>query len=124
MTIFASYLEFINRKKRLTLEQFARRRNPFKVGIKYNLDPTEPRVTGSERRKLKRQRRDSPRKWNDSNWAKLLTDERYRDPTTYEGKLFRSRFRVPYPKFMEICQKCRDSGEFNEAEKDCCNHFQ
>ena len=119
MTIFSSYFEYISRKKRLALLQYTRRKNPNKVGIKFNIFPNEVRRTGSECRRYRR--RNANKKWDDSMWANMLQDDRCRDPCSPQGKSFRNRFRVPYPKFEEICWKLKESGKFMKQEKDCCN---
>jgi hypothetical protein len=40
----------------------------------------------------------------ESTWGRMLKDPRTMDPQSREGKLFRERFRVGYPKFMELVE--------------------
>ena len=50
-----------------------------------------------------------------STWGRMLQSERVTDPTDRKGgKLFRRRFRVPYPIFLQLVQTARASGEFTE----------
>lgn len=50
-----------------------------------------------------------PRKnQNESTWAHMLLDPRIQDPTTREGKLFRRRFRVPYPIYVYLLNICNE----------------
>jgi hypothetical protein len=113
MTIYSSLSDYINRNKRERRLQFLKQHKAYKLGIRNNIYYNNE----SERRRRKSM---NVGNWVDSTWSKMLTDVRYRDPSSPEGKLFRSRFRVPYPKFLEICRICRDSGKFNKAERDCC----
>lgn len=67
-------------------------------------------------------------KWNESTWSKVLVDETHRNPSHYNGKSFRRRFRVPYEIFVKICDLCRTAKDpedarlpwFNKAVVDCC----
>lgn len=45
--------------------------------------------------------------YRSTEWGKLVTDPRVRDPSSKKGKIFRRRFRVPYAVFSWICTKCR-----------------
>ena len=50
-----------------------------------------------------------------STWGRKLQSERVTDPTGRKGgKLFRRRFRVPSPIFLQLVQTARASGEFTE----------
>ncbi len=40
-----------------------------------------------------------------SNWSVMLEDPRIKNPQTREGKLFRRRFRVPYPIYEQLLSK-------------------
>ena len=40
--------------------------------------------------------------YNKTKWGALLVDHNTRRPTTYQGKLFRRRFRVPFQAFDEV----------------------
>ena len=55
----------------------------------------------------------------DSTWGKILRDKKFRDPTMRRGgKLFRRRFRVPYPMFLELVKITRENKWFSEGP-DC-----
>ncbi len=43
--------------------------------------------------------------YNESAWGRQLRDPAIRNPLSTKGKLFRRRFRVPYPVFEEILGK-------------------
>ena len=45
-----------------------------------------------------------------------ITDERYKDPESRWGKIFRRRFRVPYPMFTKIVEIVRSKGWFKETQ--------
>lgn len=50
-----------------------------------------------------------------SDWGRMLLNERIKDPADRKGgKLFRKRFRVPYPLFEKMVQMTRDAGWFSE----------
>ena len=50
-----------------------------------------------------------------STWDRRLQSERVTDPNDRKGgKLFRRRFRVPYPIFLQLVQLARASREFIE----------
>jgi hypothetical protein len=40
--------------------------------------------------------------YSESAWGRMLRNPNIKDPTTVAGKLFRRRFRVPYPLFEDI----------------------
>ena len=57
------------------------------------------------------------RKWEDrlnymaSTWGRMLQSNRINDPTDRKGgKLFRRRFRVPYPIYLQIVDITKASG--------------
>lgn len=51
-----------------------------------------------------------------STWGRMLLNERIKDPADRKGgKLFRLRFRVPYPLFEKMVEMTRESGWFTEA---------
>jgi Plant transposon protein len=65
------------------------------------------------------------RKWEErppyhmSPWGRMLVHPRTKDPTDRKGgKLFRRRFRVPFPLFERITEMTRINAWFSE-EKDC-----
>jgi hypothetical protein len=53
-------------------------------------------------------------------YAEYLTDQTYRDPGHKNGKLFRRRFRIPFPVFEKLLKILEDSKKFEKAEFDCC----
>jgi hypothetical protein len=58
--------------------------------------------------------------FKESCWYRLYLDQdhiSYRDPTSKEGKLFRRRFRVPYPIFSRIVEILNDSNKFKNIDK-------
>lgn len=60
--------------------------------------------------KPKRRRRTIPRTiYEATTWGVLLKDPRIQDPSTPQGKLFRTRFRVPYPKFLELVEFSKEN---------------
>ena len=51
-----------------------------------------------------------------STWGRMLQSNRINDPTDRKGgKLFRRRFRVPYPIYLQIVDTTRASGLFTES---------
>ena len=50
--------------------------------------------------------------YEDSAWARFLRRPDIKDPGTKDGKLFRRRFRVPYPVFVDICRTLVERAEF------------
>ena len=68
------------------------------------------------------------RKWEgrpnymESTWGRMLQSNRINDPTDRKGgKLFRRRFRVPYPIFLQIVDSTKASGLFTENQ-DCAGN--
>ena len=62
------------------------------------------------------------RKWEcrpnymESTWGRMLRSDRINDPTDRKGgKLFRRRFRVPYPIYLQLVDITRASGVFKET---------
>lgn len=54
--------------------------------------------------------------YSSSVWARMLLSDRIKDPSDRKGgKLFRRRFRVPYPLFLDVVKLTRDSGLFLEG---------
>ena len=51
-----------------------------------------------------------------STFWEYMTDERYRNPESRWGRIFRRRFRVPYPMFTKIVDIVRSKGWFNETQ--------
>ena len=77
----------------------------------------EPKIRKHAKRIIDKNRVRKKGKWNESNWGKLLEDESYRNPSHYNGKSFRRRFRVPYVIFLKICELCREAKDANSVEK-------
>ena len=48
--------------------------------------------------------------YDQSTWAIFMRDPDIRDPTSAAGKLFRRRFRVPYPLYQRLYQMCLEIG--------------
>ena len=55
-------------------------------------------------------------KYGESNWAKLLLQRHCEDPATRAGKLFRRRFRVPFPVFADILKITKEKKWFKEFD--------
>lgn len=56
-------------------------------------------------------RRRSPNLW-ESGWGILILSDAIKDPTSYEAKVFRKRFRLPYPLFLRFVDECKQSNIF------------
>ena len=74
-------------------------------------------------RKVKLRRKFKPRKfqgrppYETSTWGYMLSNPRSQDPTDRKGgQLFRRRFRVPFPIFLDIVKKTRENNWFTEGE--------
>ena len=65
--------------------------------------------------------------WWNTNWGVMIRDERVKDSSTYQGKQFRRRFRVPFPFFAEwLVPACTERNIFgSKAKKDgsLCGHI-
>merc|ERR1719453_2039528 len=55
----------------------------------------------------------------ESGWWKLIHDDRVWDPESKQGKIFRQRFRVPFPVFQFILNKWTERGWAGIKETDC-----
>ena len=66
-----------------------------------NLLPSKPHK--QERKRLKTR---FSTDYQEGNWGKFITDPDVKDPLSRKGRLFRRRFRVPFPVFAWICTKC------------------
>ena len=67
------------------------------------------------------QQRSSERRPNymESTWGRILTNPRFKDPSDRRGgKLFRRRYRVPYPMFEKLVEITRENHWFSERP-DC-----
>lgn len=68
-------------------------------------------------------------RWDNCIWSDILSNLTYRDPSHYNGKTFRRRFRVPYSIFEKIVSMCEEARSFEDdgidwfsrSGKDCCN---
>ena len=56
------------------------------------------------------------KKYQESNWSKMLQLGRCQDPSSKDGELFRRRFRIPYPLFLEIVEVVRNKNWFPEVD--------
>ena len=85
-------------------------------------------LTPSKVRRVRDFRGRSAHLFAESTWGKYLSDALYKNPSHWKGKLFRTRFRVPYSTFERIVQICRTACSFedpsklwfNKSEFDCC----
>ena len=59
-------------------------------------------------------RRRSPNLW-ESGWGVLILSEAIKDPTSYEARMFRKRFRLPHPLFLKFVDECKKANIFEEA---------
>ena len=50
--------------------------------------------------------------WNQSTWGKMLLDPKIQIVSTREGRLFRRRFRIPFPLFRRLVTMCRERDLF------------
>jgi len=51
-------------------------------------------------------------------WGKLIRNPNVKDASSYHGKLFRRRFRVPYPVFEHLVDVCEEYNIFEIKRKD------
>jgi len=64
-------------------------------------------------RKQFRSQHDRVPNWASTEWGRLLTDPTTRDITTKQGRLFRRRFRLPFPFFIDwLVPACREHNIF------------
>lgn len=52
-------------------------------------------------------------------WLRYVVDVRAKDPTSAQGKLFRRRFRLPYPMYERILGLMRNDDEYDWEALDC-----
>lgn len=50
--------------------------------------------------------------FTNTTWEKLIRHPSVRDPTHRKGKVFRRRFRVPFPLFLWLVEKCKEYNLF------------
>lgn len=55
--------------------------------------------------------------YDSSTWARMLRDGDLLNPESSASKLFRTRFRVPYPVLLKIVQWAKEA--FDTSAKDC-----
>lgn len=56
--------------------------------------------------------------YSSTKWGKLISHADTRNPTSWRGKLFRRRFRVPFPLFEEVLLPlCREKNIFDEQRQ-------
>ena len=77
-------------------------------------------AVAEDEKRIYRQRKYEERPdYMSSVWGRMLLNDRVKDPSDRKGgKLFRRRFRVPFPLFEELVQTTRDSKLFVEGN-DC-----
>jgi len=72
-----------------------------------------PKKTLTEENSIKRRRRyPDTVTFEETTWGKLIAHPDVRDPTTKLGKIFRRRFRLPFPLFEHLVQVCTDMDIF------------
>lgn len=76
-----------------------------------------PSIAAVKRRKEFKQRKFEKRpKYEQSTWGMMLAHPRFKDPHDRKGgQLFRRRFRVPFPVYLEILRMTRESNWFSEG---------
>lgn len=73
------------------------RRNALIVNLRLN-EPKPNVISFKPRLVFERK----PEKYTESAWGRMLRDPNIQNPLTNAGKIFRRRFRVPYPIFEDI----------------------
>ena len=59
--------------------------------------------------------------WASTEWGRLLTDPSTRDISTKQGRLFRRRFRIPFPFFIDwLVPAFREHNIFEVPSNKCC----
>lgn len=123
MTIHALFPKIYNAKRRLRRRKIIQAiYDEFLYGSFYHEDRVLPKV---KRSRVRRPRHS----YMHSNWGRVLTDLSYRDPTHFNGRTFRNRFRVPCPVFEDIVQQCRNATNpdgspwWDKASTDCCGQI-
>ena len=74
-----------------------------------DVDHINVRPYGAERTN----RRRSPNLW-ESGWGRLILSEEIKVPNSYEDKLFRKRFRMPFVLFTKFVKEAKDANIFEE----------
>jgi len=68
-------------------------------------------------RRVKRKRRVQYVNMWETAWGRQLQDENLTDEMSYEAKLFRRRFRLPYIEFQELLEHCKEQNIFGPSRK-------
>ena len=68
-----------------------------------------------KRKKTKRRLCYEKLNYNTSNWALMLMAGRCKSPISKDGRLFRRRFRVPYPILQQIVSLTREKMWYNQV---------
>ena len=69
-----------------------------------------------QKRVFARRRFEKRPNYDQSTWGQMLANPRSQDPSDKKGgQLFRRRFRVPFPVYLEILAMTRTSGWFTEG---------
>jgi hypothetical protein len=55
----------------------------------------------------------------DCCWGRMLKNPAIQDPTSRAGKLFRRRFRIPFPIFQKLLDIAREKRLFGHADENC-----
>jgi hypothetical protein len=72
--------------------------------------------------KVIKKRKKKPRKdYYNSQFWQWLQDPALNDPNTAEGKLFRRLYRVPYPVYLDLLEKCKTFELFGTNEHHICS---
>ena len=87
-------------------------------------DEGEAEQANSERKRNRKDFKRSTKKakpqnpWTTNPWLQLIRHPKVSDPKEPKGKEFRRKFRVPFPTFQKIVDKCKATGEhaFNYAD--------
>jgi hypothetical protein len=84
------------------VKQFKVKKSKTLPSLKAQLRKAYARIDEPElKRKRNRLHYERPN-YEDSTWGRMLKDPKSQDPKTREGKLFMARFRVPFPKYLEM----------------------
>jgi hypothetical protein len=51
----------------------------------------------------------------ESRWGRLIAHPLVHDPQSRQGRLFRRRFRVPFPVFLQLVKDCKDKNVFGRT---------
>jgi hypothetical protein len=74
-----------------------------------------PNNNNTKRKRVRTKTRITPEALWDSIWGTMLRDESVNDPSSFAGKKFRLRFRVPFPVFKNVLvPECKRVNIFEE----------